>query len=213
MVIGSNACNWHVYTHSCAPSTGPRALCMPPAALQQVQAVRIGASGFTTGMSVGRALIEEQTSLLGSVLASMNGLLGSPYAELLWCQAVGALLVGMVSELVYCSVLVRVEGCHGCLRTCACVRLLKYVFVHQAVVHTHIRRCCRLRPCGLFCRLYCAYGVACRVTDTFFAMLMFRRVHQHLSATFGSKPSYLSTAPPLRVLRYTCPLLAPCPLH
>jgi len=66
----------------------------------------VGVSGFATGMSVGRALIEEQTTLLSSVLASMNGLLGSPYAELLWCQAVGALLVGMVSELVYCGVLV-----------------------------------------------------------------------------------------------------------
>jgi hypothetical protein len=72
--------------------------------------VRVGVTGFATGMSVGRTLIEEQTSLLSGVLSSMNGLLGSPYAELLWCQAVGALLVGMVSELVYCGVLVRRGG-------------------------------------------------------------------------------------------------------
>ncbi|KIY96862.1 hypothetical protein MNEG_11100 [Monoraphidium neglectum] len=75
-----------------------------------VRALRVGATGFVTGMSVGRALIEEQTSLLSSVLSSMNGLLGSPYAELLWCQAVGALLVGMVSEIVYCSVLGGLGG-------------------------------------------------------------------------------------------------------
>lgn len=75
-----------------------------------VRALRVGVSGFAAGMSVGRALIEEQTSLLGGVLASMNGLLGSPYAELLWCQAVGALLVGMVSELVYCGVLGGLGG-------------------------------------------------------------------------------------------------------
>jgi hypothetical protein len=55
----------------------------------KVRALRVGATGFVTGMSVGRALIEEQTSLLSSVLSSMNGLLGSPYAELLWCQVSG----------------------------------------------------------------------------------------------------------------------------
>lgn len=40
----------------------------------------------------------------------MNTLLGSPYAELLWCQAVGALAVGMLSELVYTSVLGLLAG-------------------------------------------------------------------------------------------------------
>ena len=85
--------------------------------------MRVGTVGFVTGMSVGRALIEEQTSLLGSVLASMNGLLGSPYAELLWCQAVGALLVGMITEVVYCSVLVGgARAAHG-RRTRARVRM------------------------------------------------------------------------------------------
>ncbi|KAI8469066.1 MAG: hypothetical protein J3K34DRAFT_424983 [Monoraphidium minutum] len=73
-------------------------------------ALRVGAAGFAAGLGVGRALVEEQTSLLGGVLASMSGLLGSPYAELLWCQAVGALLVGMVSEVVYCSVLGGLGG-------------------------------------------------------------------------------------------------------
>ena len=92
-----------------SPSPPAQACNAPHAAphtLAQIKAVKVGAAGFATGMSVGRALIEEQTSLLGGVLASMNSLLGSPYAELLWCQAVGALLVGMVSELVYCGVLV-----------------------------------------------------------------------------------------------------------
>jgi hypothetical protein len=46
-----------------------------------VRALRVGASGFAAGVSIGRALIEEQTSLLAAVLASMNSLLGSPYAE------------------------------------------------------------------------------------------------------------------------------------
>jgi hypothetical protein len=78
-----------------------------------VRALRVGASGFVAGVSIGRALIEEQTSLLAAVLASMNSLLGSPYAELLWCQAVGALLIGMLSEVAYCGVLVRRRGPRG----------------------------------------------------------------------------------------------------
>lgn len=54
----------------------------------------------------------------------MNSLLGSPYAELLWCQAVGALLVGMVSELVYCGVLVGSGAAAGRAARVPCVRLL-----------------------------------------------------------------------------------------
>lgn len=74
------------------------------------RALRVGAAGFAAGMGLGRALVEEQTALLGGVLASMNGLLGSPYAELLWAQAAGALLVGMASELLYCGVLGGLGG-------------------------------------------------------------------------------------------------------
>ena len=83
------------------------------------KAVRVGAAGFAAGVSLGRALVEEQTQLLGGVLSSMGGLLGSPYAELLWAQAAGALLVGMASELVYCGVLVRALVCLlACLLAC-----------------------------------------------------------------------------------------------
>lgn len=75
-----------------------------------VQATRLGASGFTAGLILGRTLIEEQTALLAAILSSMSAFLGSPYAELLWCQAVGALVVGMLSELVYTSVLGLLGG-------------------------------------------------------------------------------------------------------
>ncbi len=50
------------------------------------------------------------SSLLASILSSLSNLLGSPLAELLWCQAVGALVVAMLSELVYTSVLGALGG-------------------------------------------------------------------------------------------------------
>ncbi len=52
-------------------------------------AVRFGGRGLRAGLSLGRHLVEEQAGLLAHCLASMTALLGSPYAELLWCQ-VGA---------------------------------------------------------------------------------------------------------------------------
>jgi uncharacterized membrane protein len=75
-----------------------------------VQGVRLGAAGFSAGLKIGKILIEQQTALLTNVLCSMSAFFGSPYAELLWCQAVGALLVGMLSELVYTSVLGMLGG-------------------------------------------------------------------------------------------------------
>lgn len=75
-----------------------------------VQALRLGASGFGAGLSIGRALVEEQACLLNGLLSYTSGLVGSPYAEMLWCQAVGALFVGMLSELVYTSILGMLGG-------------------------------------------------------------------------------------------------------
>eukprot|EP00775_Hariotina_reticulata_P000750 gene750-1055_t len=74
------------------------------------EALRVGASGFTTGLSIGKTLIEEQASLLNNVVGYTSSLLGSPYAEMVWCQAVGALFVGMLSELVYTSILGLLGG-------------------------------------------------------------------------------------------------------
>ncbi|KAF8061064.1 alpha-glucosidase [Scenedesmus sp. PABB004] len=73
-------------------------------------AARLGLAGFSAGLSLGRALIEEQASLLHTMLAYTSSFLGSPYAELIWCQAVGALFVGMLSELVYTSILGLLGG-------------------------------------------------------------------------------------------------------
>ncbi|WIA23404.1 hypothetical protein OEZ85_000161 [Tetradesmus obliquus] len=74
------------------------------------QALRLGLSGFSAGMSIGKTLIEEQAGLLNGMLRYSSGLLGSPYAEMIWCQAVGALFVGMLSELVYTSILGLLGG-------------------------------------------------------------------------------------------------------
>jgi hypothetical protein len=75
-----------------------------------LQALRLGLSGFSAGMSIGKSLIEEQASLLNGMLSYTSGFLGSPYAEMIWCQAVGALFVGMLSELVYTSILGLLGG-------------------------------------------------------------------------------------------------------
>jgi hypothetical protein len=48
--------------------------------------MRGGGRGLRAGLSLGRHLVEEQAGLLAQCLASMTALLGSPYAELLWCQ-------------------------------------------------------------------------------------------------------------------------------
>lgn len=75
-----------------------------------LQALRLGVSGFSAGLSIGKSLIEEQAGLLNNVLGATASFLGSPYAEMIWCQAVGALFVGMLSELVYTSILGLLGG-------------------------------------------------------------------------------------------------------
>lgn len=74
------------------------------------QALKLGMSGFSAGLTIGKSLIEEQASLLNGMLQYTSGFLGSPYAEMIWCQAVGALFVGMLSELVYTSILGMLGG-------------------------------------------------------------------------------------------------------
>lgn len=59
-------------------------------------ALRGGGSGLRAGLSLGRHLVEEQAGLLAHCLASMTALLGSPYAELLWCQVGGGCAAGVV---------------------------------------------------------------------------------------------------------------------
>lgn len=74
-----------------------------------IYAARMGGIGLKMGATLGKRLVEDQTTVLANMLHSMASVLGSPYAELLWCQAVGTLVIGMLSELVYVSLL----GCIG----------------------------------------------------------------------------------------------------
>lgn len=52
--------------------------CLCGAVVLFCQAVRLGLSGFGAGMSIGRALIEEQACLLNGLLNYSSSLLGSP---------------------------------------------------------------------------------------------------------------------------------------
>ncbi|PNH10355.1 hypothetical protein TSOC_002937 [Tetrabaena socialis] len=54
--------------------------------------------------------VEEQTGILLNLLSALGELLGTPYAELLWCQAVACVAFALVSEMVYTSVLGLVAG-------------------------------------------------------------------------------------------------------
>ncbi|EFJ44137.1 hypothetical protein VOLCADRAFT_106514 [Volvox carteri f. nagariensis] len=83
-------------------------------------AARAGAAGLRAGFGMGKTLVEEQTSILLNLLSALGDLLGTPYAELLWCQAprscmqmllaVACVAFALVSELVYTSVLGLVAG-------------------------------------------------------------------------------------------------------
>ncbi|GLC46002.1 hypothetical protein PLESTB_001029000 [Pleodorina starrii] len=73
-------------------------------------AARAGAAGLRAGFGMGKTLVEEQTGILLNLLAALEELLGTPYAELLWCQAVACVAFALVSELVYTSVLGLVAG-------------------------------------------------------------------------------------------------------
>lgn len=82
-----------------------------------VTAVRAGAVGLQAGFRMGRGLVEEQTGMLLQLLAAMSGVLGTPYAELIWCQAVACLAFALLSEMVYTSLLGGVFGvCFGFVR-------------------------------------------------------------------------------------------------
>lgn len=74
------------------------------------RALQLGAAGLSAGASAGLSLAGEQTARLGGALCAGEGMVGSPYADLLWCQAVGALLVGVVSEVVNLAVLGGLGG-------------------------------------------------------------------------------------------------------
>lgn len=55
-----------------------------------LQAVRLGLSGFGAGMSVGKALIEEQACLLNGLLTYSSSLLGSPCESIRWQHQLSA---------------------------------------------------------------------------------------------------------------------------
>lgn len=83
-----------------------------------LNAARVGFKGLKAGLTLGRALVEEQTALLLNLLTALGDVIGTPYAELLWCQALGTLLFALLSELVYTSVVGLLSGlvfgfCHG----------------------------------------------------------------------------------------------------
>jgi hypothetical protein len=67
-------------------------------------------AGLRGGVLLGHALIVEQHTLLRRLLGTISQSLGAPLAELLWLQAVSALLFGFLSELVYASALGAVGG-------------------------------------------------------------------------------------------------------
>lgn len=70
-----------------------------------VGAAKLGAAGLRAGFGWGKTLVEEQTGILLHLLAAMGDVMGTPYAELLWCQAVACVAFGLVSEMVYTSVM------------------------------------------------------------------------------------------------------------
>ncbi|GAX80574.1 hypothetical protein CEUSTIGMA_g8011.t1 [Chlamydomonas eustigma] len=73
-------------------------------------AARTGTLGLKAGVRLGKALITEQTTVMLHLFASLAEIMGSPYAELLWCQAAAAVLIGLASELIYTSMLGLVGG-------------------------------------------------------------------------------------------------------
>lgn len=73
-------------------------------------ATRAGVVGLRAGFGMGRSLVQEQTSMLLQLLSAMAGVVGTPYAELIWFQAVACLAFGLLSEMVYTSILGLVVG-------------------------------------------------------------------------------------------------------
>ncbi|GIM16193.1 hypothetical protein Vretimale_18866, partial [Volvox reticuliferus] len=75
-----------------------------------IGAARAGVAGLRAGFGMGRTLVEEQTGILLSLLSAMGEHFGTPYAELLWCQAVACVAFALVSELFYTSLLGMLAG-------------------------------------------------------------------------------------------------------
>ncbi|KAG2490091.1 hypothetical protein HYH03_011397 [Edaphochlamys debaryana] len=75
-----------------------------------VGAARAGAAGLRAGYGMGKTLVEEQTGILLHLLGALGELLGTPYAELIWVQAVACVAFALLSEMVYTSVLGLVAG-------------------------------------------------------------------------------------------------------
>lgn len=75
-----------------------------------VGATTMGVAGLRAGFGMGKTLVEEQTGLLLKMLTAMAGLFGTPYAELLWFQAVACLSFALVTEMVYVTVFGLVAG-------------------------------------------------------------------------------------------------------
>ncbi|GFR47747.1 hypothetical protein Agub_g9512 [Astrephomene gubernaculifera] len=73
-------------------------------------ATRVGLAGLRAGFSMGKTLVEEQTSILLSLLSALGELMGTPFAELLWCQAVACVAFALVSEMLYTSALGLLAG-------------------------------------------------------------------------------------------------------
>lgn len=69
---------WHGTPLSTARMPTPFCCVSRPCCVQTLQAVRLGLSGFGAGLSVGKALIEEQACLLNGLLSYSSSLLGSP---------------------------------------------------------------------------------------------------------------------------------------
>jgi hypothetical protein len=68
------------WAHTLPACTPVRPLCVSCLSCTRVppQALRLGASGFGAGLSIGRALVEEQACLLNGLLSYTSGLVGSP---------------------------------------------------------------------------------------------------------------------------------------
>jgi hypothetical protein len=104
------------------------------------QALRSGLFGFTTGLSIGKALVEEQASLLNNLLGYTSNLLGSPYAEMIWCQV----SCSGTRQLVFSSAVIIHSYTGLLLLAVSCFSLLCFVvlcFLCQCHVYAHDYGC------------------------------------------------------------------------
>lgn len=66
---------------------------------------RAGWIGLRAGVKLGRTLVEEQSSVIIQLLSTLAEFIGTPYAEVLWIQAVCGFSFALASELLYLSLL------------------------------------------------------------------------------------------------------------